>query len=44
MSAVMPALRTDPPALVLVMNPNYEAEITESVRSAGITADIVAVS
>ena len=38
------ALAADPPALVLVMNPNYEAEITESVRSAGITADIVAVS
>ena len=30
------ALVADPPALVLVMNPNYEAEITESVRSAGI--------
>lgn len=38
------ALADDPPALVLVMNPNYEAEITESVRSAGINADIVAVS
>lgn len=38
------ALADDPPALVLVMNPNYEAEITESVRSAGISADIVAVS
>ncbi|MEM9712453.1 MAG: methyltransferase domain-containing protein [Actinomycetota bacterium] len=38
------ALAEDPPALILVMNPNYEAEITESVRNAGIDADIVAVS